>query len=384
MSVVLVSESTIGRHHRIDNPAIVQLSTKGSSIVKLTRRGYKVSEGFLAKIKRINPSFVLIGTDLDVQGTKIATVLHKSLNALGIKNYRFALTNRGYVHVGEFFDDKRLRLLFNSEWENIRFSQKMQRNFGISVGRKTFFILGAIQHFKNTKAAVKNLNPEGSNTATAITKMVLSGRSVQSAVGKLQALYYQGKIPYPRVDNDYVMDSPYDLYPHPHLREYGFNVSIVKPLEENEYPFSYKTLYLQLCNERLITPATISYYDRQLDNFFWNKETLNPYKAYVPLLELAEEFYLEAAENYKRELKFLYSPQLVLSAPRPVGALRKKNEYELEELFDEMMEEVNKKRKKAEITSEEDEEIWRRLRKINEELDREIRNRKNKGKGLNL
>jgi len=377
MAIVLITESSFGRHHKIENENVKLISTKGSSIIKLRGNGYKVSESFLAKVASYNPSFVLIGTDLDLQGTKIATLLHHSLKSMGIKNFRFALTEKGYMRVGEFLSDKRLQAIFLAEKANIEFAKKMRKNFGVSVGRKTFFLLGTIQHFRRTKPIVKNINPNGSNTITAITKMVLGGRSVSSAVMKLQNLYYQGKIPYPRVDNDYILEKPYELYPHPNLREYGYKADVVMPLERNSYRFNYKTLWLQLCNERLITPSTVLYYDNQLNKFFWNKETLKPYKIYEPIFDIAEEFYLASKDSYRKELESVYHPQLLLSEPRPLSSLKKKSEFELLEMFEEMENSLKKNREENNQPSEE--EIWKKYRKIEKEFDREIKKSKFKG-----
>lgn len=379
--ILLISESSFGKHHKIENPNIKLLSTKGSSIVNFRPNGYKVSEKFLEKIKSHKPSFVLIGTDLDLQGTKIATLLHHSLNSLGIKNFRFALTEKGYMRIGSFFDLSRLKIIHRMERANIEFAKKMKRNLGISIGRKTFLLLGAIQHFKKTKPIVKNLNSNGSNTFTAITKVLLQNKSMASAVMELQSLYYREKIPYPRVDNDYIQDKPYDLYPHPNLREYGYKADIVIPLAKNSYPFGYKTLWLHLNNERLITPSTVLYYDNQLNKFFWNKETLNPFKQYRDLLDFAEDFFLESREDYKRELTAVYYPQLRLSEPKPISTLKNKKEYELLELFEEM-EQTLYRREEENINLEEQQKIWQRYRQIETAFSKEIEKQKGKFKGL--
>ena len=377
--ILLVTESSFGKHHKIENPNIKLLSTKGSSIIRFRPNGYKVSEKFLENIKSHKPSFVLIGTDLDLQGTKIATLLHHSLNSLGIKNFRFALTEKGYMRVGSFLSLSKLKLIHRLERANIDFAKKMKRNLGISVGRKTFFLLGAIQHYRKTKPIVKNLNSNGSNTFTAITKVLSQNKSVASAVMKLQSLYYQGHIPYPRVDNDYIQDKPYNLYPHPNLREYGFKGKLIMPLEKKEYRFSYKTLWLHLNNERLITPSTIMYYDTQLNKFFWNKETLNPFKQYRDLLDFAEDFFLETKEDYRKELTAIYYPQLQLSEPQPISALKKKKEYELLEIFEEMENSLNKKK---EPNLEEQEKIWQRYQQIEQNITKEMKKNRSKFKGL--
>lgn len=379
--ILLVTESSFGKHHKIENPNIKLLSTKGSSIIRFRANGYKVSEKFLENIKSHKPSFVLIGTDLDLQGTKIATLLHHSLNSLGIKNFRFALTEKGYMRVGNFLSLSKLKLIHRLERANIDFAKKMKRNLGISVGRKTFFLLGAIQHYRKTKPIVKNLNSNGSNTFTAITKVLLQNKSVASAVMKLQSLYYQGYIPYPRVDNDYIQDKPYNLYPHPNLREYGFKGKLIMPLEKKEYRFSYKTLWLHLNNERLITPSTIMYYDTQLNKFFWNKETLNPFKQYRDLLDFAEDFFLETKEDYRKELTAIYYPQLQLSEPQPISALKKKKEYELLELFEEMENSLNEK-KEHNLEEQEQEKIWQRYRQIEQNITKEMEKNRKRFKGL--
>jgi hypothetical protein len=342
MTALLIAESKVGKHHQINNPNIKIIETRGSSIVSITTKGYKISEKFLKTIKDHKPSFVLIGTDLDLQGTKIATLVKHSLDNLGIKSYRFALTEKGYARLGSFLDKGRFKTYFLSEQANIRFARNMKKMIGISIGRKTFTILGAVWHFKKQKVKVKNLNRYGSNTFTAITKTMIKGYSPNSGMKYLQKLYYEDKIPYPRVDNDYITEKTYDLYPHPNLRKYGFKEDIVMPLEEQEFEFNYKTLYLQLCNERLITPSTISYYDQKLKTFFFNIETLNPKPMFEPLLEIAEDYYLRTKESYKKELEILYNPKLKLSKPIPISKINKMSEYELELLFDEISEDLNK------------------------------------------
>jgi hypothetical protein len=127
----------------------------------------------------------------------------------------------------------------------------------------------------------------------------------------------------------------------------------------------------------LITPATIPYYDRQFDKIFWNKNTLNPYKAYIPILELAEEYYLEAKENFKKELSFLYYPQLKLSQPLPQNLFKKKD-WEIEDYLDEVQsalidEEISEDR--------EIEEIWERYKRLQSEFYKEVE-RKRKDRGL--
>ncbi len=110
--------------------------------------------------------------------------------------------------------------------------------------------------------------------------------------------------------------------------------------------------------------------DNQLSRFFWNKETLNPYKIYEPLLELAEEFYLEVKENFKKELEATYYPQLKLSPPQPVSTLKKKREYELLDLFEEMENKI--KTKREEKKGDDIEKIWKRYREIEEDFNKEI------------
>jgi hypothetical protein len=311
MKVLVISESHIGTHYTAlkklekDNINVELLSLQGSNGIRFTNKGYSVS----LPIKEYAGKFdlILLGTDLDLQGTKIASVLSYQLPKNSV---RVAFTSDGYVRVGDIFSKKRLGKALALDRNHLQFANRIRKKFGFpNLGLGKALAIRRAVLLSNSQVKVKVLS-EGTSTITVLTKAELKGMGAEIAYGRLESLYRSGVIEYPRVDNDYIKDFPYDLYPHPSLPR--LDNDIFQPIQKTELPLSDKTILLELSNRRLITPAnaipTLKTIRMVLSSDLKPKEEAKEIVKY--LLESLSD---EDEENFKQTLYSIYRPPLRLS-----------------------------------------------------------------------
>jgi len=315
MGALLISESHIGSHLP-PLRGIDFLSLQGTRGVFLNREGrFELSEGLKNTLK--NYRLVLVGTDLDVEGTKTATVIKNFCGQIGVKAIRLAFTEKGYVKIGGFLSSDRLGVLEKLA----RLNRYWYSKYG--YGYKSVMVLGrAYRDYLAKVNRIKVLNPKGTSTVTILVKGSLKGISPYTAYKLLNHLYREGVIEYPRVDNDYIPDKPYDLYPHPPLpRNLGKRHEIFAPIGKDSLPLDRNTYLLRLSNLRLITPSTATKYLKNLEYFF--DEDLTPYKSRKKrrLLEIFASISERYEDGFKKDLEAIFYPQLKLSPPVPLVEL---------------------------------------------------------------
>jgi len=311
MKVLLISESHIGNHYNAvrklesEGVSLELLSLQGSRGIKFTNKGYSVSLAIKEYAKKFD--LVLLGTDLDLTGTKIASVLHYQLPT---KSVRVAFTSDGYVRVGEIFSKERLGRALALSREHMQFANRVRKRFGVgSLGLSKAIAIRRAVLLAERKGGVRVKN--GTSTITVLTKAELKGIGGDVAYARLESLYRSGLIDYPRVDNDYINDFPYDLYPHQPLPKFEGDY-LFQPFEEKELELNDKTILLELSNRRLITPANSLKILKTIRLFL--SSSLKPKKEFEPLVKyLLETISDEKETDYRLKLFFLYRPQLKLS-----------------------------------------------------------------------
>lgn len=90
------------------------------------------------------------------------------------------------------------------------------------------------------------------------------------AYNTLDNLYRTGEIIYPRVDCSYIVDKPFDRYPHPEIKttspiKFGM---YLRPLLKPYYPLNKKTALLHLSNKRICTPSNAYSTFQFIDSYF--------------------------------------------------------------------------------------------------------------------
>ena len=108
----------------------------------------------------------------------------------------------------------------------------------------------------------------------------------------LIALYKQGKILYPRVENTYITKSLYSYFPHPELKRIN---SFFEPLAKPSYSYNESSLLLHLHNLRYINISQIENTKKNIIKIKNDKEK------YKHLLDLYKEDVYE-----KKEVKLDY------------------------------------------------------------------------------
>jgi hypothetical protein len=318
--ILFVSESHLGSHINVPERykgTVNFVSLQGNRGIYFDGKNFTLSKGLQNLLSSANK--VIIATDLDVEGTKSATVIKNFCDAKGIKSFRVALTEKGYVRVGQVFTKKQMKKLSDLAKKNKYFYERY------GFGFQTTLILGrAYRDNKEGVKKIKVLNKNGTSTITVMTKFGLKGISPITGYKTLNQLYRRGIIEYPRVDNDYIQDKPFTLYPHPPLypksnpenRKKNFFLS---PLNDDEIDLNRRTYLLRLSNLRLITPATAPRYYRKLEEFF--EEDMSPKKKRRKILEKLAKL-AEKREKQLREFwEDIFYPQRELSEPIPIREL---------------------------------------------------------------
>jgi len=297
--MVLISESLRGVHRP---PFPVRLvSTRGSSAVQYNRGAdrYFVADNFLSVASK--GEVVLLGTDLDYVGTKMATVLAERFREKGAKPVRFSLAAGGYAFVGRFYTPEEMEACRAYDRLSAEVGSYFRRKYpdapptSISTAVAVKKVLTAPDRFK--------LPSRGTNTASVITKTLLRGGTVRGALSKLQKLYARGLIEYPRVDNDLIREKPFEVYAHRALTELGYEDEEVSPFEEEEIPFSPASVPLYLSVSRAATPSTVASQTERVKRVLNGREVREGFESYIrDCLAVAEEF----EKEYYRLLERLH------------------------------------------------------------------------------
>jgi len=129
-------------------------------------------------------------------------------------------------------------------------------------------------------------------------------KQMTSLYNRLQYVYAQGGIPYPRVANDYMQQSDLRFYEYPHPPFQAFD-EYSKPLQEESYLLSKETLPLYLTHENISTPATllknIAYIDIYFDDNMMPRSNANGLSdALDEVMGMLRE---DAQEIYSKEVK---------------------------------------------------------------------------------
>jgi len=337
--VLLVSESLKGGHHRVGHPLVFQISTGGSSAVVYKNNGYGVSNRFHQQIKSLKgrPAAVLLGTDLDQQGTKVATVLRDYFeNIYGGRTpiIRYALTAKGYAKVGRFYTQKEMQAFHALDRANIEtarfYSKFLKTAFPMSL--KSACVLAATAAIGRQRKTLK-VKQGRTSTITAMTKGLYSGQTPKQTMAHLQGLYSAGLIDYPRVAADYD-DSPLQVYAHPPLTAKGYNDDVVSPINAEELPLDKKSILLALSEAGLITPSMAATYWERIDACFDDQLKVKE-KAYFVVKE-SVRIAASMGEEYASLLREI-SPNAPLEEvapfPKPKGK-KKEDEKEVESYLD--------------------------------------------------
>jgi len=306
---VLFTESLRGVH-RPPFP-IRTISTKGSAAVQYSMQSnsYNVVRGLVDSVS--SGDYALIGTDLDHTGTKVATVIANRLREKGVKPIRFSLTAGGYAFIGRFYDKKEMEAFKTLDRLTRKVSSYFSEKYpdapatGLSTAIAVAKVAKSPEKFK-----VSGLTKR-TNTALAITKGMLKGKSAGSGMKHLQKVYAGGLIEYPRVDNDLIMEKPFEVYAHSPLTATGYTDFLISPMTEKELeelgaedeetiPMTFETIPLYLSVERVVTPSMVSRQMARIEKVFNDDLTVKDgYQTYVnDCIAVADE----VEEEYKRLL----------------------------------------------------------------------------------
>jgi len=326
----LITESTVGSHVPPSGDFVL-LSTNGTRGITFNSRSlsYSVPKNVMDFIRQQYRSGkikgVLLGTDLDHTGTKIATVYRNFLDSEGIPNVRTAFTSKGYMKVGRCYSDSQMKMFALLDKLNIESAKFFREKFGLkkfSIQKAT--VVGSVRKWRGGTIKTRN----GTNTFTALVKGLKKGLSAKTVESRLQSLYYAGSIEYPRVDVDYFTpETAYDVYAHPPLTSKGYTDDLISDFEELELPADKKTVILGIAEDRLITPATAFRYQQLIDEFF--TDSLEPKPEYRKVVRECEALTEEIEYEYRSILSGI-SPRFPLSPAPPMPSRRKKKEEEEE------------------------------------------------------
>jgi len=133
--------------------------------------------------------------------------------------------------------------------------------------------------------------------------------NISGALTYLQRIYKLGIVAYPRVENNYIKEKPFQFFPHPPLFEFGKKF---KPLEEETLKLNKKTALLYLNHRRILSPANIKTYHKIIDEYLDNQLRIKPEKEeelrkiFILLDEFLKENNLSVAEiiKYYTEIYF--------------------------------------------------------------------------------
>ena len=129
---------------------------------------------------------------------------------------------------------------------------------------------------------------------------------VRAEVSHLNNLYFDDKIVYPRVDNNYFGEN-YNFFAHPDLKVVN---NYCEPLSKESYYINRNTILLYLGHKGFINASTINSVNKFISTFF--NERLNPFNA-KHTGEIVDKF-LNFCENKKISSK-TYTKQTLSNYP---------------------------------------------------------------------
>ena len=361
MKVIVVAESHKGSHFsaleklKSEGVKVELLSLQGDKGIRFTTKGYSVNYNLKKYLKRFDA--VILGTDIDFQGTKIASILYHQLP--DVKKIRLGFSEKGYVRLGGILPKRRLGMCLLLDRHNLIFASKVRRKFKLpNIGLGKALVIKAVNFLgKAGKKAVKVLNKLGTSTITAMVKGWFRGKSPEKVMQELTAMYEKGVIDYPRVDTNYIQETPYDIYPHkpfPSEAELigdDFDIELLKPIEKEEIPLNSTTVLLELSNRRLITPASAVSVHKTITQMF--TPNLKSKQEYTEVVEyINQNLTQDNEEKYISWLKAIFSPQLFLSPEFILDRATLEKLLELELDFENLVqkEELKKLLRKTQIT----------------------------------
>jgi hypothetical protein len=125
-------------------------------------------------------------------------------------------------------------------------------------------------------------------------------KGIKRYLARIQTAYHTGMIPYPRVDNDFVTDAPYQTFPHPPLPRIApefepIGRKIVEKLNK-------KSSILFLSAARIVTPAGIDSAVEFIDAYFDDELRLLEEKREQAerLMDVLRKFYEETGMGDKK------------------------------------------------------------------------------------
>ena len=316
MEILVIAESHKGKHleslKNIKTHKVELLSLQGHRGINLFKGTYFVSKPIREYAKKFD--LVILGTDLDFIGTKIASILYHNL--FHSKVVRMAFTNRGYVKIGEVFEKSRIGKLLTLEKRNMITAKKIEKATGIKgITLSKALILREVYKLYKEDLEIKVLNKKTS-TITALVQGFQIGFSPKETFNFLVGLYSQGIIEYPRTDAEYIEKNPYNLYPHSPLPK--LKSPIFEPIAQNTLGRNAINALLHLSNERLITPSTALNAFDTISQFFYFD--LTPKEEFISLLEyIYNTFGEEDKGDFKNLLGNIYNPQLYLSPAKELS-----------------------------------------------------------------
>jgi len=323
MRIVFLTES-LGKGHA--PPFGEAYSVGGSSSVFFNGNSFGVKKAYLQAVIQKKPDLVVLGTDADLVGTKVATIWKRELEERGIKTIRMPLTSKGYAFVGKTYGDEALKALKEVSYLNLTSFQYSKGVLGKGISMQKAITLKALNG-----APRKFKTKRGTNTATFVVRALKDGISPTKAMGILQRAYSTGAIFYPRVDADYNSNG-LDVYAHPPLSTGELKSPYLKPFEEEEISLTRETALLYLNQRGLLPPSS-------LEPFF--RTTKIDENGRVPLSskeeKVIEEITKEDEENFLSNFYLLF-PKMPLKKVN----LKKVKEKELIDYLLSVQEELEK------------------------------------------
>jgi len=333
---LLITESTKGSHVPPSlNGKVLVFSTGGSRgiVFNPQTKSYYVQSSARKFIKDLWDSGkikgVLVGTDLDHVGTKIATVYREFLENEGIPSVRTAFTSKGYLKVGGFYAPSQMRYYALIDNLNVNTARFFREAYGINnFSAQKGIVVAKAKNWKGRRVPVR----KGTNTVTALINGLMQGKSASAVKSHLQRLYYAGSVEYPRVDVDYFSpETAYDVYAHPPLTANGYKDSIVKEIEKESLEANTKTVVLGLAEQRFLTPSTCFKYQELIEEFY--HDDLTPKEEYKQVIKEAEAIANEVETEYRMILSNLSPKMPLYSVPEPPSPKGKGKDDEVDEWF---------------------------------------------------
>lgn len=165
---------------------------------------------------------------------------------------------------------------------------------------------------------------------------------VKAATSALHTAYENNIIPYPRVENSLITIGRFEMFPHPPMTP---SLSILKPLDQDEFDFNKENSLLYLATRRLAKPSEMDDLAEIIDMYFEDDfrfrsnalaETasaiIGVYDTYLeevklkdkPLLRLQGEFYEAASDTDGTNFSLFKTKELFFETKQPIPGQPKK------------------------------------------------------------